>query len=610
MKPAESFMLGPQSPPGFAPAAWSELIAGTRAEALAAAWLDEFAALVPSTQRSFVLLRTDRDELKLIASRPLGVRLDDLAAPLAAVSTSLQAEVRQVEGGVVVTAALVWAGQVRGLAGVQLADAAHQAAASALLQWGCGWLVSLLVQRSNERDRAALVQAKRVMELVSATIAETDFDAAALAAAQQLAGTWRAPGVAIGWVRKQQTDVVARSNASDQDARANLLNQIAAAMNEALDLRTTVQWDVADGVTAGEVNLPEHRALAHDLRTRSVATALLYDRGVAVGAVLLELEAPLSADELDVLDTQCMMLAPLLVQRRAGDRSLWRHARDSAGDALRWLGDGSSPGWKLTGVTAALALAAAAIVPVPLRVTAPSVVEGEIQRAAVAPFSGYIRDALVRAGDTVKAGQVLATLDDKDLRLEQVRWQAELEMATRREREAMSAGNRVDLRLAAAQAAQASAQLSLAEEKLKRVQVTAPYDGVVVSGDLSQQLGSPVEQGKLLFELAPLDAWRVILKADERDVALLKPGQRGDLVLAGLSGVKHPFEVKRIAGVAVAEEGRNSFRVEAQLLQSGARLRPGMEGVAKVGAGRASALRVWTRRFTEWLRLAVWEWSP
>ena len=58
----------------------------------------------------------------------------------------------------------------------------------------------------------------------------------------------------------------------------------------------------------------------------------------------------------------------------------------------------------------------------------------------------------------------------------------------------------------AAQINQAEAQLALAEEKLARATLVAPFDGIVVSGDLSQQLGTPVEQGKLLFEIAPLEA--------------------------------------------------------------------------------------------------------
>jgi multidrug efflux pump subunit AcrA (membrane-fusion protein) len=144
--------------------------------------------------------------------------------------------------------------------------------------------------------------------------------------------------------------------------------------------------------------------------------------------------------------------------------------------------------------------------------------------------------------------------------------------------------------------------------------VTAPFDAVVVQGDLSQQLGSPVEQGKVLFELAPLDAWRVILKVDERDIAHVRQGQAGELVLTSLPGQLFPLTVRRITPVSVAEEGRNYFRVEAELQtdagQPAPPMRPGMEGVGKVDAGHRSLLWIWTHRFTDWLRLKSWEWLP
>jgi hypothetical protein len=136
----------------------------------------------------------------------------------------------------------------------------------------------------------------------------------------------------------------------------------------------------------------------------------------------------------------------------------------------------------------------------------------------------------------------------------------------------------------------------------------APFDGVIVRGDLSQQLGSPVEVGKLLFELAPLATWRVIVQVDERDIADLADGRRGELVLTSLPRQGWPLQVRRITPVSVAEQGRNHFRVEAALDRAGTEMRPGMEGVAKVDAGRRSLLWIGTHRFTDWLRLTWWRW--
>jgi multidrug resistance efflux pump len=174
----------------------------------------------------------------------------------------------------------------------------------------------------------------------------------------------------------------------------------------------------------------------------------------------------------------------------------------------------------------------------------------------------------------------------------------------------MAAGQRVEQRLAAAQAAQAGAQLALTQDKLRRTQIAAPFDAVVVQGDLSQLRGAPVEQGKTLFELAPLDAWRVVLKVDERDIVHLREGQRGEIALVGVSGRRYPITVQRITAVASAQDGKNQFRVEAALDESGAGLSPGMEGVAKIDAGSRTLLWLATHRWLDWLRLMAWEFAP
>ena len=86
----------------------------------------------------------------------------------------------------------------------------------------------------------------------------------------------------------------------------------------------------------------------------------------------------------------------------------------------------------------------------------------------------------------------------------------------------------------AAQIDQVEAMLSLVTDKLARATLLAPFDGIVVSGDLHQLLGTPVELGKVLFQIAPLDAYRVILQVEERDIAHLKVGQQGELTLSGI----------------------------------------------------------------------------
>ena len=72
-----------------------------------------------------------------------------------------------------------------------------------------------------------------------------------------------------------------------------------------------------------------------------------------------------------------------------------------------------------------------------------------------------------------------------------------------------------------------------------------------------------------------------------------------------------PLTITKVTPVATAQDGKNTFRVEASLNGDiSPRLRPGMEGIGKVSVGSRSLWWVITHSFTDWLRLSLWNWLP
>jgi len=593
---------------------WPRLLEGGSRSAFAEAWLAWLWPRLPAPERAVVMLDDGAGALQAMAMRPSGGSLDHLRPWITEAAASGQGIARPDPGRpgspwVVVLPAVV-GGRVRAAICLELRPppAEQWPAALASIQWGLGWLVAVLLSGEQGHAERHLQRSRSLFDLTLTALAQPDFEQSSLAVVDALARRCQASLVQLGWIDGHSLVVRARSNTAWHDGRSGLVLQAGHAMNEALDLRRSLQCVTEEADGAAAVTAP--LAYAREAGAAAVAVVLLHDHEQVVGALMLERDSAFSPHEMESLEAQALLLGPLLVLKQTSRRGLWAHLRESSSGALRKLTDSSRPGLKLALGAALVLLVVAALLPVTYRVTAPSVVEGEMQRAAVAPFQGFIRSALVRAGDTVKRGQLLAELDDRDLQLEKARWEADLQLALHKEREALASANRVDQRLAAAQADQASAQLALTLDKLQRVQVSAPFDGVVLRGDLSQQLGAPVEQGKVLFELAPLDAWRVILKVDERDMAHVHAGQTGELVLASLPGAAYPLKVKSVTSVAVAEEGHNYFRVEAEVLEKSAPLRPAMEGVAKVATSERSLLWVWTHRLVDWVRITAWEWRP
>ena len=205
---------------------------------------------------------------------------------------------------------------------------------------------------------------------------------------------------------------------------------------------------------------------------------------------------------------------------------------------------------------------------------------------------------------------MLGLLDDRDLKLERIKWFTEKQQNSRQYDEAMAKHDRAQIHILMARIEQAAAQMSLIDEQMARCRIIAPFDGVVMSGDLSQSLGAPVERGEVLFEVAPLNKYRVIVEVDELDISAIVVGQKSDLVLPSMPGKAFPFVVEKITPVSIAKEGRNYFRVEGHMVQSQSHLRPGMEGVGKVTIDRRKLIWVWTHKAIDWLRLQMWRWFP
>jgi multidrug resistance efflux pump len=204
----------------------------------------------------------------------------------------------------------------------------------------------------------------------------------------------------------------------------------------------------------------------------------------------------------------------------------------------------------------------------------------------------------------------LSSFDDRDLRLERLQVASERTQLLARVQDATARGERAEAQVIAAQIRQSDAHLALLDEQLARTQVRAPFDGLVVSGDLSQSLGAPLQRGAVMFEIAPLDGYRVVLEVDEHDIATLAEGQRGTVILAALPSAQLEFAVRRITPVAAVAEGSNVFRVEADLAAPDPRVRPGMRGVAKISIDERRLSFIWTHEIVRWMRLSLWAWWP
>ena len=155
---------------------------------------------------------------------------------------------------------------------------------------------------------------------------------------------------------------------------------------------------------------------------------------------------------------------------------------------------------------------------------------------------------------------------------------------------------------------QVEAQLELVDSHLQRAQLSAPFDGLVISGDLSQRLGSAVSKGEVLLTVSQLDRYRIHMLVKENRIADVALGQQGLLHLSALPETPFEFTLSKITPLTEAREGATYFIVEGQLLSGSEQLQPGMEGIGKISIDERRLVDIWFRETLEWLRLRAWSW--
>jgi RND family efflux transporter MFP subunit len=581
------------------------------AESFRQAWLAAQCGMVPGALQGVLLLGApDAGPFAPAAFWPAGQGPSPKLADVA--SRTLEARRAQVVSGgssAAVTCPLVLDGQLHGLVAIELA-AQPEAVLQELvarLHWALYAIEASLRVSQSRDEQATRERLMTTLDLLASALSEDRFATAAQALATDLAVRLDCDRVSIGFQKDGHAEVVAVSHSAEFGERMNLIRAIGMAMDESLDQRAIVVIPPAGGEP---LVTRDHDALARQFGSGSVLSVPFQPTKEQGGAFTFERPAgrPFDAATIELCQATVALTSRILEARRLNDRGFLARGSDAWREQLEKFIGPRHFGRKLAAGTLMVLAVFFSFATGNYRVGAQASLEGSVRRVLVAPFDGYVAGAAHRAGDVVKEGTVLATLDQRDLRLEYYKWQSQQSQYARQYQEALAKHDRAQASIILAQVQQAEAQMNLLAEQLQRTQVTAPFDGLVVSGDLHQSLGASVKRGQTLFEVSPLDAYRIVLEVPEGEIGNVQAGQQGALLLSSLPGEEYAFTVSMVTPVVISKEGRSFFRVEALLERRSERLRPGMEGLAKIEAGRRNLFWIATHRMFDWLRLTLWSW--
>ena len=229
-----------------------------------------------------------------------------------------------------------------------------------------------------------------------------------------------------------------------------------------------------------------------------------------------------------------------------------------------------------------VALTLLLLLPIRYRVLASLKLQPVERRFIAVPFDGPLQHVHVKPGDMVAKGDLLASMDPKEIEYEIAGNQAEWNRAEQERKSLMVKHDFAGSKLASLDTERLRIQTDLLSHQLDQSQIRSPIDGVIVSGDVMQSEGMPMSRGESLFEVAPLGKMVVEIAVPETDVAEVRPGMDVTFYVHAFPNRKLVGTIERIHPKAELRDNDNVFVAEVALEDPDGIFRPGMQGRASV----------------------------
>lgn len=198
-----------------------------------------------------------------------------------------------------------------------------------------------------------------------------------------------------------------------------------------------------------------------------------------------------------------------------------------------------------------------------------------------AETTAIVRERLVEKGQSVKKGDLLCKLDEGSRIASMARAEASLAQAEfdlNAKETLAKKGFAAKTQIAALTAQRDAALASVKEAKLEldRINITAPFDGVV-QGPLAE-VGDHLKAGDVCAELLDPNPMLVIGQVSEREVRLIKIGTKAAVEL--VTGETLEGKVRYVSSVADTET--RTFLVEVEIPNADRAVRDGVTAVANL----------------------------
>ncbi|MCA8998641.1 MAG: HlyD family efflux transporter periplasmic adaptor subunit [Planctomycetaceae bacterium] len=433
-----------------------------------------------------------------------------------------------------------------------------------------------VARRLTQIRTSQLQETAAVLELVQRLDACPTLREASQTLCDSFVESLRCQFVAVGLTKEGSaiSRLVAISGLSDFDTRSPQVRILESALNDSGERNAISQFPTLDGSSGNPLAL---KRLSEVMGVEAILAISFWDRDTRIGSLVCGGAATdLFLGSIErLLRVAAPSIATSLRSVARGEGRPWRQ-NSSDSRRRRMLAQGAIA----SGVT--LLLAGILMLPMSYRLSCHCEVEPTTRRVSLAPYDGLLETTFAEPGDLVREGELLARMETRDIEWELAGIEAEKQRAAK-ERDTHSAGHEVaksilsELELQRLQTREA-----LLKFQLENMEIRSPIDGVILTGSLDRREHSPVTIGQALYEISPLESVRIEVAIPAAEIPHVRTGMSVSILIDGQPETPLRGTVQRISPLSEIRNDRNVFVAEVTIVNTEDRLRPGMEGTAKI----------------------------
>jgi RND family efflux transporter MFP subunit len=248
------------------------------------------------------------------------------------------------------------------------------------------------------------------------------------------------------------------------------------------------------------------------------------------------------------------------------------------------------------------------VVPLPMRVDGDAVVAPSHSAKIQPEVEGVIESVLVREGEKVSRGQVLAEMEAWDYKSAVAAAQAKYQTALMQMNRALATNDGTEAGIQRVQADYWKAEVARANEVLDSTKLRSPIDGLVATPHIENLAGRHLEFGDTFAEIVDSSNTIVDVAIDDQDATLLHPAEPAAIKLNGFPTRTFRGTVQIVSPKSVTQGDEHVFFARVAIPNPDGSIRVGMEGRGKVRVGWRPAGYVLLRSPLLWIYSKLWSW--